>query len=117
MRAFDVGIMPLYDGPWERGKCGLKLINYMAAGLPVIASPVGVNQSIVEHGVTGFLADTTEAWIAALRALQQDGSQCTVMGAAGRAKVERGYCLDVAAPKLTQWLWKAGGRALNVHAV
>jgi glycosyltransferase involved in cell wall biosynthesis len=110
MRQFDVGVMPLYDGPWERGKCGLKLINYMAAGLPTIASPVGVNSSIVEHGVTGFLADSNEEWITAFRALQRDHSLRRAMGDAGRAKVEREYCVEVVAHRLARWLWMAGGR-------
>ena len=55
IQAFDIGIMPLEDSPWECGKCGYKLIQYMACGLPVVASPVGVNRQIVEHGANGFL--------------------------------------------------------------
>ena len=58
--AFDVGIMPLHDTPWERGKCAYKLLQVMAAGKPVIASPVGANRQVVRHGVNGFLAETTE---------------------------------------------------------
>ena len=58
--AFDVGIMPLHDTPWERGKCAYKLLQVMAAGKPVIASPVGANRQVVRHGVNGFLADTPE---------------------------------------------------------
>ena len=63
---FDAGIMPLNDAPFERGKCGYKLIQYMASGRPVVATPLGVNIKIVEPGVTGFLADTPAEWIAAL---------------------------------------------------
>ena len=63
IQSFDVGIMPLTDGPFERGKCGYKLVQYMACGLPVIASPVGVNSRIVEQGKTGFLASSSAEWL------------------------------------------------------
>lgn len=100
IQSFDVGVMPLTDGPWERGKCGYKLIQYMANGLPVVASPVGVNQQIVEEGVNGFLATTTDCWVRALVKLRDDMSLRTTLGRAGRAKVEAQYCLQVTAPKL-----------------
>src|SRR5438046_2617242 len=104
MRQVDVGIMPLDDGPWERGKCGLKLINYMAAELPTIASPVGVNCQIVEHGATGYLAGSTEDWIRAFRQLQRNRTLRVEMGRAGRTRVEQRYCLGVTAPSTANWL-------------
>jgi glycosyltransferase involved in cell wall biosynthesis len=97
---FDVGIMPLPDTPWERGKCGFKLIQYMAAGLPVIASPVGVNSEIVEHGVNGFLARDTKEWIKYFEVLKGHPDLGREMGARGRKKVEEKYSLDVIAPRL-----------------
>ena len=97
---FDVGIMPLPDTPWERGKCGFKLIQYMAAGLPVIASPVGVNSEIVEHGVNGFLARDTKEWIKYFEVLKGRPDLGREMGARGRKKVEEKYSLDVIAPRL-----------------
>ncbi len=100
LQQFDVGIMPLPDEPFERGKCGYKLIQYMACGLPVVASPVGVNRQIVEHGVNGFLANTPDEWVAALSALRDDPALRRQMGAAGRAKVETQYSLQVTAPRL-----------------
>ncbi|MBW8838193.1 MAG: glycosyltransferase family 4 protein, partial [Burkholderia sp.] len=66
IQQMDIGIMPIPDEPWARGKCGYKLIQYMACCLPVIASPVGVNNTIVEHGVNGLLATTQEEWRHAL---------------------------------------------------
>ena len=66
---FDVGIMPLPDSPWERGKCGYKLIQYMACGRPMVASPVGVNREIVGHGNNGYLASTVDEWVQAFRVL------------------------------------------------
>lgn len=104
MRQFDVGIMPLPDDPWERGKCGLKLIQYMGCGLPVVASPVGVNREIVEHGVNGFLASTIEEWQQALQGLLLDIGLRQRMGQAGRKKVEENYSLQVTAPKLAALL-------------
>lgn len=104
IRSFDVGIMPLIDGPWERGKCSYKLIQYMASSIPVIASPVGVNRTIVEHGVNGFLADSSEDWCAALEKLWQNPELRAQMGAAGREKVENELCLQVTAPRLVSLL-------------
>jgi glycosyltransferase involved in cell wall biosynthesis len=101
---FDVGIMPLVDEPFERGKCGYKLIQYMACGLPVVASPVGVNSQIVEHGVNGFLAETTQQWAQALRTLAADPALRARMGQAGRRRIEREYCLQVTGPLLAALL-------------
>jgi glycosyltransferase involved in cell wall biosynthesis len=112
IQAFDVGIMPLLDEPWERGKCGYKLIQYMACGKPVIASPVGANRSIVKHGVTGFLASSEKEWTEALIRLRDDVSLRTRTGAAGRADVERRYCTSVTAPRLADVLFRAAGGRL-----
>lgn len=98
LRDIDVGIMPLEDNPWERGKCGFKLIQYMGCWKPVVASPVGVNDSIVENGVNGYLADDHEAWIDALHKLLDDEDARTEMGRRGRQRVEQEYCLNVSAP-------------------
>ena len=102
--SFDIGIMPLLDGSFERGKCGYKLIQYMACGLPVVASPVGVNCQIVEHGVNGFLAETPEQWEQALQTLLADADLRQRMGQAGRKKVEQEYCIQVTGPKMAALL-------------
>ncbi len=101
---FDVGIMPLVDGPFERGKCGYKLVQYMAGGIPVIASPVGVNQKIVEPLMNGYLANSAEEWLTAFRALRDNPQQRYEMGQAGRKKAEAEYNLQVTAPKLLEML-------------
>jgi glycosyltransferase involved in cell wall biosynthesis len=98
----DVGIMPVPDSPWERGKCGLKLLQYMASCRPVIASPVGVNRELVSDGVNGFLATTSSEWLVALRTLQEDSNLRCRMGLAGRSLIEGNYSLEVAAPKLAR---------------
>ncbi len=100
MHRFDVGIMPLPDEPWARGKCGFKLIQYMACGLPVVASPVGVNSEIVDNGGNGFLASNTNEWVFSLRKLAVDRDLRIKMGMAGRRKVEANYCLQVTALKV-----------------
>lgn len=104
----DVGIMPLRDGPWERGKCGYKIIQYMACGLPVIASAVGANVDIVRHGEDGFLATGAAAWRDALERLIASSSLRTRMGQAGRARVESEYSLAAQAPRLANVLLSAG---------
>ena len=104
--SFDIGIMPLVDEPFARGKCGYKLIQYMACGLPVVASPVGVNKQIVEHGVNGFLAETPAQWEDALQTLLADPDLRQRMGQAGRQKVERQYCIQATGPALAKLLLK-----------
>ena len=100
IQKFDIGIMPLEDSPWERGKCGYKLIQYMACGVPVIASPVGVNNEIVVNEVNGLLPKTIDDWEKSLRKLLfQDEANRRTMGRAGRERVERWYSLDVQAPR------------------
>lgn len=107
LRQLDIGIMPLPDAPWERGKCGYKLIQYMACSLPVVASPVGVNRDIVRHGENGYLATTPREWFDALSALALDPVRRTTMGAQGRRQVEDVYCLQVQAPRLIAMLEQA----------
>lgn len=100
----DIGIIPLTDTPWARGKCGYKLIQYMACGIPVIASPVGVNAEIVDHGVNGFLASSDVEWAEALQTLLRDPALRIRMGEAGRRKVERDYSLQVWGPRVAELL-------------
>ena len=107
VRDFDAGIMPLPDAPFERGKCGYKLIQYMASGRPVVATPLGVNVKIVDPGVTGFLADTAQEWIDTLTQLRDDADLRRRMGQAGRIKQEREYSLESAAPRLIEILRSA----------
>lgn len=97
---FDVGIMPLVDGPFERGKCGYKLVQYMAAGLPVIASPVGVNNQIVIPGLNGYLANSRQEWLEAFRELGGNAELRQQMGQSGRQQAEQKYNLQSTAPKL-----------------
>ena len=104
IRQFDIGIMPLDDSPWERGKCGYKLIQYMACGLPVVASPVGVNCEIVEPGVNGWLASGDTQWQERLASLLADAKSRRQIGKNGRGKVESMYCLQVQAPRLKDLL-------------
>lgn len=100
----DIGIMPLPDEPFERGKCGYKLIQYMASGKPVVASPVGENSHIVRSGVNGFLPNNGVEWLQHLSDLCQSEALRERMGAAGREIVEREYSLAVTAPRLLQIL-------------
>jgi glycosyltransferase involved in cell wall biosynthesis len=94
-----VGIMPLPDEPFARGKCGLKALQYMATGRPVVISPVGVNREIVTSGENGILASTEDEWVAALEALAESAAFRKKMGAAGRRTVEQRYSAEVVAAK------------------
>lgn len=88
-----VGIAPMRDDDWSRGKCALKVLQYMAAGLPVVSSPVGVNGEAVLPGQTGYLATDDAGWVAALVALAKDPVQAQAFGMAGRQRVEAIYSL------------------------
>ena len=96
IQSFDIGIMPLPDAPFERGKCGYKLLQYMACGKPVIASAVGANNDIVVPGNNGFLANTTAEWTTALYQLIDDEQLRADLGANGRRMVEEQFALEPA---------------------
>ncbi len=108
VQAMDIGIMPVPDEIWARGKSGYKLIQYMACGLPVVASPVGVNRDIVAHGLTGFLATTPEEWRASLLELIESADLRARMGLVGRKRAEEGYSLSVHTPRLIDLLRSVG---------
>jgi glycosyltransferase involved in cell wall biosynthesis len=107
IQTFDVGIMPLPDTPMTRGKCGYKLIQYMACGRPVVASPIGANSDIVDHGTDGFLASSTADWIRLLDVFAQRPALAEEMGRAARRTVESTFSLQVIAPKLAAVLENA----------
>lgn len=104
INAMDIGIMPLADEPWERGKCGYKLVQYMALAKPVVASPVGVNVEIVENGINGFLADDEDSWFRALRQLAISAEMRIAMGRAGRARIIENYSVQAQAPIIARVL-------------
>ena len=103
-RAVDVGLMPLTDDPWTRGKCSYKALQFMAAGVPVVCSDVGMNREVVREGETGFLCADDAAWERAIEALLASPALRKRVGEAGRAFVAREYSLDGMAAKLAALL-------------
>jgi glycosyltransferase involved in cell wall biosynthesis len=106
---FDIGIMPLQDDAFQRGKCGLKLLQYMAAGLPTVASPVGVNESILQHGSTGLHARSEAEWNEALGTLVHDHNLRAAMGSAGRKRCVDEYSIRRWLPVLLDILERVRG--------
>lgn len=104
LQSFDMGIMPLSDDPWSRGKCALKILQYFGVGIPVVCSPVGMNRDVVEDGVNGFWASTAEEWEDRLVRLVEAEELRWQMGLRGRQTVERGYTVDVNAPRILKVL-------------
>lgn len=96
----DIGIMPLKDTPWEQGKCAYKLIQYMACGLPTVASPIGANKEVVIEGETGLFADTPAEWVEKMQMLLRDTPLRQRLGRAGRERVQSDYSLQQTAPRL-----------------
>ncbi|HEV2125775.1 MAG TPA: glycosyltransferase [Chloroflexota bacterium] len=99
LASFDVGIMPLPDDPWTRGKCGYKLLQYFAAGVPAVASPVGVNRALLDRG-GGIAVRSTDEWRAALEQFARDASARHQAGLQGRKLVESEYSYQRWAPEL-----------------
>lgn len=102
IRSFDIGIMPLANDEWAKGKCGLKVLQYMACGVPVVASPVGVNCEIINDGENGFLAATDEEWSEKLSLLARDEAVRRRLGRKGRETVEKHYSLRIWGPRVAK---------------
>ena len=109
IQKMDIGIMPLEDGPWEKGKCGYKLIQYMASSVPVVASPVGVNSSIVDGAGCGLLANHLDEWGEAFTILNSDVALRERLGRAGRAAVRKCFSIDSQLEIISLSLKFAGG--------
>jgi hypothetical protein len=109
VQSMDIGLMPLPDEKWARGKSGYKLVQYMACGLPVVASPVGVNSEIVRQQVTGYLAESSGDWHEALARLLRDPALRRAMGMEGRRRFEEHYSLEVHAPRLISLIRESVG--------
>lgn len=104
LMTFDIGIMPMPDNEWTRGKCGFKAILYMNMGIPCICSPVGVNKEIITDGVNGFLADTEDEWINKLSLLIENPELRKRIGCAGRKIVEQKYSVKANLSKFLEVL-------------
>ncbi|MCS6917666.1 MAG: glycosyltransferase family 4 protein [Chitinophagales bacterium] len=98
---FDIGLMPLPDDEWSKGKCGLKALQYMAVGAVPVVSPVGVNKTIVIHGISGFWAEQTDDWVNLLTLLISNPGLRQQIGQNARLRAETHYSVKAMAPK---WL-------------
>ena len=110
INSFDVGVMPLPDDEWARGKCAFKLIQYMACGVPVVASPVGANVELIKDKC-GLMASTTQEWIEKLRSIRDDLGERAVLGEAGRQRVTQSFSLHNNLPVLANEIIKAAGNS------
>lgn len=102
--SFDIGLMPLGNDLWSRGKCGLKIIQYLSVGVPVVCTPVGVNCDIIKNGYNGFWATTHREWVENIETLIQDGKLREEMGLHGIGEVEKEYSLSVTSGKFLKVL-------------
>lgn len=107
IRSFDIGVMPLRNDLWTRGKAGLKLLQYLAAGIPAVASRVGVNCEIVSDGKNGFLAGDSDEWVEKLGRLLRDAKLRQELGSEGQKTVIERYSVEGNFPKwlkaITEW--------------
>lgn len=101
-RSIDIGLMPLHDGEWEKGKCGLKILRYMSYGIPSVASAVGENNYIVSDGINGFLARNNEEWIEKLEKLFTDAKLRNKISTEAYRFVQNNYSVEKIAKKLAK---------------
>jgi len=100
LRAIDIGVMPLPDDEWARGKCALKALQYMALGIPTVVSPVGANRDVVRHDSNGLHATDSRSWVEALERLIREPATRARLGRAGRLTIEQDYSAEVQAPRV-----------------
>lgn len=91
INSFDIGIMPLDNTDWSRGKCAFKLLQYMAAGIPCVASPVGANTEVIRHGYNGLLANSSDDWVECIKSLIEDQSKRQFLAKNAAATIEQKY--------------------------
>jgi glycosyltransferase involved in cell wall biosynthesis len=113
----DIGVSWLPDDDWSRGKCGLKVLQYMAAGLPVVANAVGVQAQMVQHGQTGFLVETPEEWCAAIEQLAGNPELRRRLGEAGRRRVQGAFSVHCGAAHWRTVLEQLAGTTVRAGAL
>lgn len=113
LQEFDIGVMPLFDDEWARGKCSFKIIQYMAVGIPAVASNVGMNREIISHGKDGFLVEDRGEWIQKLSLLIEDAELRRRMGECGRRKIEQAYSLEANKMAFVDILKKTNGKIIE----
>jgi len=114
LKSFNVGVMPIKDDLWARGKCGLKVVQYLAAGVPAVVSPVGLNRDLAIPGKTGLWADDIDDWTDKISELIDDPEKRMKMGLAGRKLVEEKYSLQAQAPRYLAILRKIAGEDVEI---
>ena len=100
LRPIDIGVMPLPEDKWSKGKCGAKALQFMGMGIPTVCSPVGVNTDIIQDDQNGFLASTEDEWVEKLTRLLRSAELRRRLGQAGRLTVEQKYSAISQAPRV-----------------
>jgi glycosyltransferase involved in cell wall biosynthesis len=116
LASMTVGLMPLEDSDWARGKCSFKMLCYMAVGIPVVVSPVGMNAEVLRLGDIGYGAVSCEEWVDTLDHVLRDSELRYRMGSAGRRIAVEKFSVSSVAPQIAKVLWRAVGRDYSLAA-